>query len=142
MSFNPPNNPIDLSGGYTAVSALLQLLVDPVASKQRLDEHIAAEAAAKERIEVANKMTDEARRLLSTAQATNIVSDRQKAALEKLKAELEQKADQLGTREARCRATEAKEAALNREKETVAAMRKDYENKLAQIQNLAGNLHH
>src|SRR6478672_10578188 len=97
MSFNPPNNPIDLSAGYADMSALLQLLADPAASKQRLDEHIAAELAAKERIEVANKMTDEARRLLSTAQATNIVADRRIAALDAREAELDERAQALET---------------------------------------------
>src|SRR5258705_11196991 len=91
MSFNPPN-PIDVSGGYADVSALLQLLIDPAATKQRLDELVAQEKATAERIEALNKMEHETRRLHKTAQSTKVVSENRQAALDAQEAPIEQKA--------------------------------------------------
>jgi len=100
MSFNPPNNPIDLSGGYAYVSALLQLMANPVAAKARLDEHRAAETAAKERIAEADKREAETRRLHQTAVATNIVADNRIKALDAREAELSEWANRLESSEA------------------------------------------
>jgi F0F1-type ATP synthase epsilon subunit len=67
---NPPITPIDLSGGYADVSALLTILADPAAHKARLDELIAQETAAKEQIAALNDMAADTRRLHSAAEAT------------------------------------------------------------------------
>ncbi len=144
MSFNPPN-PIDVSGGYADVSALLQLLVDPVATKARLDELVAQETATKERIEALNKMADETRRLHNTAQATNIVSDNRKKELDARESEIEQRATQLEQSESRHSVAslqrrenlvEARENAVKAEGERLAVMRKDYEARLAKIKTV------
>jgi hypothetical protein len=144
MSFNPPNNPIDLSAGYADMSALLQLLADPVKTKARLDELIAAEAAAKERLAEANAMAAETRRLHSTAAATNIVAERREAAAAKREEELDQRAQKLETVEARASAAsmraqqsavEAAALANKREAERLAAMRTELDAGLAKIKN-------
>ena len=149
MSFNPPNSPIDLSAGYADVSALLQLLVDPVKTKARLDELIAAEAAAKERLAEANAREADTKRLHTTAAATNIVSENRKAALDAREAELEQRAEQLEQSEAtrsdaalrrRESAVESREAAVKAELDRVAAMRKDYEARLAKLKTFSSTL--
>jgi uncharacterized phage infection (PIP) family protein YhgE len=144
MSFNPPN-PIDVSGGYADVSALLQLLIDPGATKQRLDELVAQENATKERIEALNKMADETRRLHNTAQATNIVSDNRKKELDAREAEIEQSESRhsdaaVQKREAavtrRENLVEARENAGKAEADRLAAMRKDYEAKLGKLKTV------
>jgi hypothetical protein len=146
---NPPITPIDLSGGYADVSALLTILADPVKTKQRLDELVAQEAATKEQIATLNGMAAETRRLHSAAQATNIVSDNRKAALDAREAEIQQRAEQLELSEStradaalrrREAACTAQEAANKRESERLAAMRADYEGRLAKIKNLTVTL--
>ena len=65
----------------------LQLLVDPVKTKARLDELIAAEVAAQDKIDTLNAMDADTRRLHSTAVATNIVADNRMKALDVREAE-------------------------------------------------------
>lgn len=146
---NPPITPIDLSGGYSDVSALLKILVDPTTHKARLDELIAQEAATKEQIAALNAMASETRRLHSTAQATNIVSDNRKAALDAREHELEERAKQLEQSEStrsdaalrrRENAVEAKEEALKREADRLSALRTDLEGRLGKIEHLATSL--
>jgi uncharacterized protein (DUF3084 family) len=146
--FSPPN-PVDLSGGYADVSALLQLLIDPVRTKQRLDELVKQEKATSARLAELNDMAGETRRLHSTAQATNIVSDNRKAALDAREAEIEERAKGLEQSEARHsaaslqrreNAADAKEEALKREADRLAAMRTDLEGRLGKIKHLATSL--
>jgi hypothetical protein len=149
MSFNPPNNPIDLSAGYRDVSALLTILADPVQHKARLDELIAREAAAKASIAELHDMEAETRRLNSSAQARNIVVGNREKELDAREAALDERAEQLSKSE-----STRSDAALRRredavfsreninkvEAERLAAVRKDYEAKLGKIKNLTSSL--
>ncbi len=144
-----PFTPIDLSAGYADVSALLQLLVDPLKSQARLDELIAADASAKQRIAEADAREAETRRLLNTAKATNIVSENRKTALDAREAELDARAGQLEQSEStrsdaalrrRENLVEARENAAKAEADRLSAMRKDYEAKLGKIKNLTSSL--
>jgi hypothetical protein len=145
--FNPPI--ADLHGAYDDLAALLKVLVDPTTHKARLDELIAQEAASKEQIATLNAMAGETRRLHSTAQATNIVSENRKVALDAREAEFEQRAEQLEQSEARHsaaslqsreNAVEAKGEALKREADRLSAMRTDLEGRLAKIKGLTASL--
>jgi hypothetical protein len=145
--FNPPI--ADLHGAYDDLAALLKVLADPAQHKARLDELIAQEAATKERIEALNAMAAETRRLHSTAQATNIVSDNRKASLDAREAELDERTKKIDGSEARHsvaslqrreNAVEAKEEANKREGERLAAMRTDLEGRLGKIKHLATSL--
>jgi chromosome segregation ATPase len=145
--FNPPI--ADLHGAYDDLAALLKVLVDPTTHKARLDELIAQEAASKEQIAALNAMAAETRRLHSAAQATNIVSDNRKAALDVREAEIEQRANQLELSEStradaalkrREAAVESRENAVKAELDRLAATRRDLETKLGKIKNLTSSL--
>jgi hypothetical protein len=125
---NPPITPIDLSGGYRDLSALLQILANPDQHKQMLSELMAAEAAAKERIDALNAMAGETRRLNSAAKAANIVSDNRKAALDAREAELDERAKRLEQSEAR-----KSDAALQRRENVVAAKENAVEHREAAV---------
>jgi hypothetical protein len=96
--------PVDSHSAAADLSALLQLLTDPVATKARLDELCAQEAATKEQIATLNAMAAETRRLHSTAMATGIVLENRRTALDKREEELEAIRKHLvdGGREKRC----------------------------------------
>jgi hypothetical protein len=139
---NPPISPIDLSAGYRDVSALLTILADPVQHKARLDELIAREAAAQASIKELHDMEAETRRLNSSAQARNIVVGNREKELDAREAALDERAEQLSKSE-----STRSDAALRRredavfsreninkvEAERLAAVRKDYEAKLAKL---------
>jgi hypothetical protein len=146
--FNGPIPPVDLHGTSDR-AALLALLVDPEKTKARLDELIAQEKATQERIDALNEMAADTRRLNSAAQALNIVSDNRKTALDAREAEIQQRAEQLELSEAtrsdaalrrREAACTAQTEANKRETERLAAIRTDYEAKLAQIAKIKANL--
>lgn len=147
--FNPPITPVDLHGAYDDLSRLLAILADPAAHRQRLDELVAQENTTKAEIATLNAMAAETRRLHSTAQATNIVSDNRKTALDAREAEIEQRTNQLELAESarseaalrrRENAVQAREEAAAREAERLAAIRKDYEARLGKIKNLTATL--
>lgn len=75
--------------------ALLAVIADPAAAKARLDELVAQDKATQERIDALNEMAHETVRLNATAQATNIVSDNRKKALDAREAEIGERAKQL-----------------------------------------------
>jgi hypothetical protein len=145
------NAPITFNDSYADVSALLKILADPAAHKARLDELIAQEAAAKEQIAALNEMAADTRRLHSAAEATNIVSNNRKTALDTREAELDTRTQALELAEAtrshkalqrREAAVQAREEAVAREEKRLAAVKTDLEGKHAKIKNLAGTLHH
>ena len=78
--------------------ALLAVIADPAAHKQRLDELVAQEKATQARIAELNDMASDTRRLNSTALATNILSDKRKAALDAREAEIGERAKNLDLR--------------------------------------------
>jgi seryl-tRNA synthetase len=146
---NSPIAPIDLSGGYRDVSALLQLLIDPVQTKQRLDELVAQENAAKEQIAALNEMAADTRRLNSAAKAIEIVGNNRKTALDAREAELDERAKRLEQNEGRLSAASlqkrenlvaAREQAALLEADRLAVMRADLEGKHAKIKNLSATL--
>jgi hypothetical protein len=145
--FNPPIQ--DLRGASADLAALLALLVDPAATKQRLDELIAQETATREQIAALNAMAADTRRLHSAAEATNIVSSNRKTALDTREAELDTRAATLELTEAtrshkalqrRENAVQAREEMATREAERLAVLRSEYEAKHAKIKGLAGAL--
>jgi hypothetical protein len=122
---------------------------DSTTHSQRLNELIAQETATKAEIATLNAMAAETRRPHSTAQATNIVSDNRKAALDKREAELDERAKNLDLSEAtksdaalrgREAAVSAREEVNKREGERLAAMRRDLEGRLGKVRNLATTL--
>jgi hypothetical protein len=146
MSMNAPFTPVD---NYADLGALLRLLVDPAATKQRLDELIAQQAATRAEIETLNAMASETKRLHNTAQATNIVLQRREAALDAREAEADAREARLDQSEAtrsdanlrhRESAAEAKEEALKREADRLAAMRADYQAKLEKLKGFTATL--
>lgn len=72
--------------------SLLTVVSDPATHKTRLDELVAQENAAKEAIAELNEMAADTRRLHTTAEATTIVLDNRKAALDAREADLADKA--------------------------------------------------
>jgi hypothetical protein len=141
----------DLRGASADLAALLALLVDPGATKQRLDELIAQENSTKEQIAALNAMAADTRRLHSAAEATNIVSNNRKVALDTREAELDTRAQALELTEAtrshkalqrREAAVQAREEAAVREEKRLATVRSDLEGKHGQIKNLASTLQH
>jgi len=140
--------PVDLNVG-TDLSALLQLLVDPAKTKARLDELIAQEKAAKDQIAALNEMAADTRRLHTSAEAANIVSNNRKTALDAREADLDTRAQALelteGTRshkalQRREAAVQAREEAVAREEKRLTALEADCKNRLDKIKNFAGNL--
>lgn len=81
-----------ISDEFLALLALLAVIKDPDTHKKRLDELIAQEAAAKEQIAALNEMAGETRRLNSAAQATTIVLNNRKTALDAREAEIAESA--------------------------------------------------
>jgi hypothetical protein len=126
---NAPFTPVDSHSAAADLSAFLQLLTDPVATKARLDELVAQEKATKASIAELNDMASETRRLHGTAQAVNILCDRRLAAIEEREAELDERAKSLDNSEAmksaaavqrRESANDAKENSLVRREAAVA----------------------
>jgi hypothetical protein len=143
--FNPPIT--DLHGGFADVSNLLTILANPDQHQQRLDELIAAERAAKERIDALNKMAEETRRRDTATKAAEIVSNNRKTALDTREAEIEKREAELDRGSAislakRENAVSVRETAATRREAENAVMKKDYEDKLARIKGLADTLHH
>ena len=143
------NAPITFNGAYDDVSALLKILADPATHKARLDELIAQEAATKEQIAALNEMADETRRANTTAQATEIVLNNRKTALDAREAEIAERAKNLELSEAtrsdaalrrREAAVQTREAAATREAERLAAIKTDLEGKHAKVKDLVGAL--
>jgi hypothetical protein len=138
-----------LHGGYADVAALLAILADPEKTKQRLDELIAQENATKEQIAALNEMAADTRRLHSTAEAENIVSNKRKTALDTREAELDTRAQALELTEAtrshkalqrREAAVQAREEVVAREEKRLAAVKTALEGMHDKIKNLAGTL--
>ena len=124
------------------LAALLALLVDPIATQARLDELVTQEAATREQIAALNAMADETRRMHNTAQATNIVSDNRRAALDAREGDLDQRQEAIEASEAarsdaalhrRETAVQAREEASKKEAERLATMRADYETRIAKL---------
>jgi hypothetical protein len=146
---NAPYPPVDFSNSGSDLSALLQLLVDPVKTKARLDGLIAQEAATKEQIATLNAMADKTRRAYSTAAATDIVSNNRAAALDKREAELDDRARQLEQSEStrsdaalrrREDAVQAREQAVKAELDRLNVARKDVEARLSKIKSFSSTL--
>jgi len=138
--------------GYAALLKILaDILDDPEKHRQRLEELRAQEKATRDEINALNSMAAITRRRSSEAEAAMIAATNRKTALDKREEELEERAKNLESIEARRSdralqlredAVTAREETATREAERLAAMRKDYEDKLARIKNLAGALHH
>jgi chromosome segregation ATPase len=148
---NAPFAPVDVHSDYTHVTALLTILADPAAHKARLDELIAQEKAAKEQIAALNDMAADTRRQHSAAQATTIVLNNRKAALDARVTALDERQKTIESSEAarsdaslqrREAAAHAQEMANKRESERLAALRTDLQAKHDRIKNLAGTLDH
>jgi hypothetical protein len=147
--FNPPITPVDLHAGYADVSALLTILADPAAHKQRLDQLIEQENSVKAQIAALNEMADDTRRQNSAAQAATIVADRRKLALDQREAALDERAATLDQAEnlrsdtalrRREAAVTAREEAAGKETQRLAALRATTEAKAERIKNLAGEI--
>jgi hypothetical protein len=146
---NAPFAPVDLQSSYADVAALLKILADPAATKQRLDELMAQETAAREQIAALNEMAADTRRQNSAAQAATIVADRRKAALDTREGEIETRAQALELTEAtrshkalqrREAAVQAREDAAAREEKRLATVKTDLESRHTKIRDLAGTL--
>jgi hypothetical protein len=134
---------------YTELHSLLAVIADPAKHKQRLDELIAQESAAKEQIAALNEMAADTRRLNTAAQAATIVLNNRKTALDEREAELDTRAKTLELTEAtrshkalqaREAAVQAREAAVAREEKRLAAVKTDLADKHASIKGLANTL--
>jgi hypothetical protein len=145
---NAPFTP-DLRGASADLEALLALLVEPAATKQRLDELIAHENATREQIEILNGMAADTRRLHTAAEATTIVLNNRKAALDAREAELDTRAQALELTEAtrshkalqhREAAVQAREDSVAREEKRLATVKSDLADKHAKIKHLATGL--
>src|SRR6476659_4505804 len=143
------HTPGDSHSAAADLSALLQLLTDPVATKARLDELLAQEKATSARIAELHAMESETKRLHGTATAINIVCDRRLAAIEAREVELDARAQQLEQSEStrsdaalrrRESAVEARENAAKAESERLAVARKDIEARLAKIKSFSSSL--
>jgi ribosomal protein L16 Arg81 hydroxylase len=151
MSMNAPFVPDDLQSGYADAFALLKILADPAAHKQRLDELVAQENATNEQIAALNEMAGDTRRLHTAAQAATIVLNNRKTALDTREAEIDTRAQALELTEAtrshkalqrREAAVQAREGEAVREEKRLAAVKTDLEGKHASIKGLADTLHH
>jgi hypothetical protein len=149
MSMNAPFVPDDLQSSYADAFALLKILADPAAHKQRLDELVAQENSAREQIAALNEMAADTRRKNSAAEALTIVLTNRKTALDTREGELDTRAKSLEQSETkksdaalqrREKAVQAREDAATLEAERLAAMRADLEAKHGRIKNLAGAL--
>jgi hypothetical protein len=145
---NAPFTP-DLRGPSADLGDLLALLVSPAATKQRLDELVAQENAAKEQIAALNEMAADTRRLHATAEALTIVLSNRKAALDTRALELDTRAQALELTEAtrshkalqrREAAVQSREEVVAREEKRLATVKTDLEGKHDKIKNLAGTL--
>jgi uncharacterized protein (DUF3084 family) len=146
---NAPINPADLHSAYSDLSALLTILTDPAKHKARLDELLAQEKATREQIEILNGMAADTRRLHTAAEATNIVSNNRKTALDQREADLDTRAQALELTEAtrshkalqhREAAVQAREDAVAREEKRLATVKTDLADKHAKIKHLATGL--
>jgi len=150
MSMNAPFAP-DLQSGYADAFALLKILADPAAHKQRLDELVAQENATNEQIAALTEMAADTRRLNTAAQAATIVLNNRKTALDTREAEIDTRASALSLTEAtrshkalqrREAAVQAREEAATREEKRLATVKADLQDKYASIKGLADTLHH
>jgi hypothetical protein len=125
--------------------ALLTILADPDKHKQRLDELMAQEKAARDEINALNGMAAITRRRSSEAEAAMIVATNRKAALDAREAEIEERTKNLDSIEARRAdtalqrreaAVTAREEAATREAERLAASRAEFETKVAKFKKL------
>jgi hypothetical protein len=145
-SFNTPIHP---DGGYSDVAALLTILTDPAKHKQRLDELLAQENAAKEQIATLNEMAADTRRMHSAAEAANIVSNNRKTALDAREAELDERAKRIERSETRKsdealqrreNAVTVRENLVTQEEARIAVSRADLDEKHSKIKFLATGL--
>jgi hypothetical protein len=144
------NAPIlDLHHASTDLASLLALLVDPAATKQRLDELLEQEKATQERIDALNAMATETERLNTSAKAASIVNDNRRAALDEREAALDERQKNIESSEAarsdaslqrREAACSRREDAVAREEKRLVAVRTDLEAKHARIKDLSTNL--
>jgi hypothetical protein len=139
MSMNAPFTPVD------SHDALLKILADPAAHRQRLDELRAAEKSALDEITALNGMATITRRRSSEAEAAMIVAANRKTALDAREAEIEERTKNLESIEARRAdtalqrresAVTAREEAATREAERLAASRAEFETKIAKFKKL------
>jgi hypothetical protein len=77
--------------------SLLSVISDPAKHKQRLDQLVEHAKAVDEKIAEHHELTAKTRGMHSAAQATDIVLNNRKAALDAREAEIEGKAEQLNT---------------------------------------------
>jgi hypothetical protein len=143
-----PFTPVDPHNA-DVTAALLTILADPAAHRARLDELVAQENAAKEQIAALNAMAADTRRKHTAAEATTIVLNNRKTALDTREAEIEEKSRDLDEATAkrsdaalrrRENAVTVREEAATREAERLAVLRSEYESKLAKLKELAGAL--
>jgi hypothetical protein len=152
MSMNAPfNGPtVPTTEGADHLLALLAVIKDPATHKARLDELIAQEKAARDQIAALNEMSANTRRLNTAAQATNIISEKRKLALDAREAELAERASKIDQAEVRKsdaalrhreNLVQAREEAALRDEKRLAKAQADLESKHASIRGLADTLH-
>jgi DNA repair exonuclease SbcCD ATPase subunit len=147
---NAPFTPVDPHSSHADVTAaLLKIISDPAAHKQRLDELTAKQAEVSKQTEALNKLTADTRGTHSAAAAATIVANNRKTALDAREAEIEERAKNLDQNEAKLSAASlqrrenlvtSREQKVAREAERLAAIRTEYEGKLAKLKELAGAL--
>src|SRR5258707_14013613 len=98
-------NIIPLASAADDLNLLLRVVADPATHKARLDELVAHQKAVDEKIAALNEMAGDTRRLPSAAEAAGIVSNNRKGALDDREADLDHPAKQVGTAQARKRAS-------------------------------------
>jgi hypothetical protein len=146
---NAPFTPADLQADYANVFALLAVLADPEKTRARLNELIAQEKAVDEKTAAFNEMHADTRRLHSAAEATTIVLNNRKAALDTREGEIDTRAaaleltestrshKSLQRREAACL---AREEAAAREEKRLATVKTDLHDKHEKIRRLTTDI--
>jgi cell division protein FtsB len=126
-------------------AALLKILADPALHKQRLDELVAQEKATRDEINALNSMSAITKRRSSEAEAAMIVAKNRAARLDAREAEIEERTKTLESIEARRsdRALQLREDAVTSreniarvEAERLAAVKADYDAKIAKFKKL------
>lgn len=148
-TFNTLMPPTDMTDAAATLLKLLNVLTDVEGMKRLLEELAAQETAAKEQIAALNAMAGDTRRLHSTAQATEIVLNNRKTALDAREGELNAREERIETAErrqsdanlrSREATVEAGAEANKRERERLAADRADLESRLDKIKSFSTTL--
>jgi uncharacterized protein (DUF342 family) len=122
--------------------SLLRVIADPATHKARLDELVEHQKAVDEKIAAHEELIAKTRGMHSKAEATNIVLENRKAALDARESEIELKAQALATAETlrsdaalgrRERAVAAREEAAKREADRLATLKVEYEGKIKKL---------